>query len=481
MPRPVRRLIMCLLGVVAAIALPAGAAAAASPAALTEAQAQQVGTDAYVYGMSLMEFLRQQRQNTSVTVPNKLGDAPINQLGSDAKLATPNNAAFVAPNLDTLYTFGHLDLTNGPLVLHVPKVSGGRYYVFEFLDPYTNVFHYVGTRTTGNGPGNYAIVGPKFHGKLPAGLHRINSTYEDIWLAGRTQVYGPGDIPAVHKIQAAYKLIPLKAYEKVGLTYTSPKPHKIITTHTVATVPTGLAYFDALGTALAENPPPARDHAILAELKTAGIGPGLHPSRENLPAATLAGLTTAGTTSGAAQVTADRLTIGLASAKQHNGWYVAPSDIGNFGTDYPLRAVISVYGIAANIPAEALYPVGVLDSAGSSLSGTDSYVIHFNAGQLPPAKYFWSITVYNFDDYLTSNPINRYEISNRTPGVKYGPGHSLDIYISSTHPAGHESNWLPSPSSGQIVPIMRMYGPGKAALDGTYQYPSITALPSGTT
>ena len=51
MSRPIRRLIMCLLGVLAAIALPVGAAAAASPPALTEAQAQQVGTDAYVYGI----------------------------------------------------------------------------------------------------------------------------------------------------------------------------------------------------------------------------------------------------------------------------------------------------------------------------------------------------------------------------------------------------------------------------------------------
>ena len=125
MSRPIRRLIMCLFGVLAAIVLPVGAAAAASPPALTEAQAQHVGTDAYVYGISLMEYLRQQKQNTSVTVPNKLGDAPVNQLGSDATLATPNNAAFVAPNLDTLYTFGHLNLTKGPLVLHVPRISGG--------------------------------------------------------------------------------------------------------------------------------------------------------------------------------------------------------------------------------------------------------------------------------------------------------------------------------------------------------------------
>src|SRR5581483_2874568 len=99
MPPSVRRLITSLLGVItatAAVAATAGPALATTRPAtpLTEAQAQQVGTDAYTYGIALMEYLRQQQQNTSVTVPNKLGDAPVNQLGSDATLATPNNAAF---------------------------------------------------------------------------------------------------------------------------------------------------------------------------------------------------------------------------------------------------------------------------------------------------------------------------------------------------------------------------------------------------
>jgi hypothetical protein len=86
-----------------------------------------------------MEFLRQQQQNTSVTVPDNRADAPINQLGNDRTLASASNEAFVGPNLDTLYTFAHVDLSKGPLVLHVPAVSSRRYYSFEFLDPYTNV------------------------------------------------------------------------------------------------------------------------------------------------------------------------------------------------------------------------------------------------------------------------------------------------------------------------------------------------------
>jgi hypothetical protein len=57
--------------------------------------------------------------------------------------------------------------------------------------------------------------------------------------------------------------------------------------------------------------------------------------------------------------------------------------------------------------------------------------------------------------------------------VKYNRDGSLDIYVQSTPPAGHRSNWLPSPSSGQFEMTLRMYGPRASALRGTYRYPDI--------
>jgi hypothetical protein len=279
----------------------------------------------------------------------------------------------------------------------------------------------------------------------------------------------------VHSIQNGYKLIPLKSFEHSGLRYTAPKPKQIITTPTVATVPTGLAFLDDLGTAVAHNPPPARDAAILAELTTAGIGPGLHPSAEHLPAATIAGLQ-AGVAAGPAKVLSDRIGFVLTSAPKHHGWYVAPFDIGSFGTDYALRAVISVYGIAANIPAEAMYPVGALDNPGKPLTGTDDYIIHFTRGQLPPAKYFWSLTVYNTNTNLIANSINRYSLGSTSTGLEHNADGSLDIYLQSAPPTGHRSNWIPTPPSGPWEVIMRTYGPKRAALDDAYQYPAITNI-----
>jgi len=435
------------------------------------ATAQQVGADAYVYGIALMEFVRQERHQTSVTVPDDKSDAPINQFGSARNLADAKHQVIVQPNNDTLYTMGHLNLSGGPIVLHVPNVPNQRYYTIEFIDPYTNVFHYVGTRTTGDGAGNYAITGPRFKGRLPSGLRRISSAYDHVWLAGRTLVNGPSDLPAVHRVQDGYKLIPLKQFVRAGLSYRPPRPSRIVRVPTKTAEPTGIAFFDALGDALAQNPPPAADAEILGRLASVGIGPGRHPSAEHLPAAVLMGLTAAAD-QGPASILSLRLKIAAPSVLAHNGWYVAPSDVGSFGIDYALRAVVAIYGIAANRPAEAMYPVGAADDTHATLSGSHSYLIHFAPGGLPPARFFWSLTMYDSSFFLVPNPINRYEIGNRTRGVLYNADGSLDVYVQSAAPAGHESNWLPSPPGGFQV-TMRLYGPRPSALNGTYVYPVI--------
>jgi hypothetical protein len=462
---------------VSASAAAAGPAATRTAAATTPAQQQanadKVGLDAYDYGIPLMEFLRQAREQTSVTVPNSLSDAPVNQLGSARALANAHNQVIVQPNNDTLYTMGHLDLRAGALVLHVPALTGHRYYSFEFLDPYTNVFHYIGTRTTGDGAGTFVITGPSFHGQLPRGVHRIRSAYELAWVVGRTLVNGPSDLPAVHRIQDGYRLLPLTQYLAHGLSWTPPRPRRIVTKATKLTEPTGVAFFDALGTALADTPPPSRDRKILAELRTVGIGPGLHPSREHLSAAVLAGLTAAAD-SGPGQVLAMRLSIATKDALAHGGWFVPPADTGHYGTDYSFRAVVALNGIAANRPAEAIYIVGVADSSPAILNAAHNYVIHFAAGKLPPARYFWSLTMYDQNFFLVPNPINRYELASHTAGLKRNPDGSLDIYIGRTAPAGHQSNWLPTPASGRFEVTLRLYGPLPSALHGAYVYPPIT-------
>jgi hypothetical protein len=267
-------------------------------------------------------------------------------------------------------------------------------------------------------------------------------------------------------------VIPLRGYFARGLRWRPRRPRHVIRIARPVTVPTGLAFFGALGTALAQNPPPAADAPILRELKAVGIGPGLQPAREHLSAAVLSGLTQAGD-GGLAYVNSMRTIYAAQDAAEHHGWFVPFSDTAEFGTDYQWRAVVAVYGLAANRPAEAVYTIGILDQNDSELSGANRYVIHFPAGQLPPAKYFWSLTMYDAGFYLVPNAINRYSLGNRSAGLHRNPDGSLDIYVQHAPPAGHESNWLPAPASGMFEVTLRMYGPAANVLGDTYTYPQI--------
>jgi DNA sulfur modification protein DndE len=148
-------------------------------------------------------------------------------------------------------------------------------------------------------------------------------------------------------------------------------------------------------------------------------------------------------------------------------------DVGNYGTDYLMRAAIAKYGLFANSPEEAVYPVAFTDSQGQNLTGANKYVIHFDKGQTPPVNAFWSLTMYNNASYLADNPINRYAIGDRTPGLVYNEDGSLDIYIQHESPGkDRESNWLPAPED-EFNLTLRLYAPQDQILKGEYQYPPV--------
>jgi hypothetical protein len=70
-----------------------------------------------------------------------------------------------------------------------------------------------------------------------------------------------------------------------------------------------------------------------------------------------------------------------------------------------------------------------------------------------------------------ANPISRYSIGDRTPGLRRDSDGSLTIEIQHQQPAD-TSNWLPAPAA-PFRPLLRLYQPRAAILDGTYQIPPI--------
>ena len=76
--------------------------------------------------------------------------------------------------------------------------------------------------------------------------------------------------------------------------------------------------------------------------------------------------------------------------------------------------------------------------------------------------------------FLVANPIGRYSIGDRTPGLRTEDG-SLTIFMQKDEPESPDerTNWLPTPR-GDFRPILRMYEPQESVFDGSYELPPIT-------
>ncbi len=473
MPRMVTAL-LC-----AALCLGAAAPLAHADAQSDYDQGYALGSKAYEYGIPIVDTDRIFRTNTSVSKPDHAGDAPVNQFSHADALAKPENRDVVAPNHDTLYSIAWLDLKRQPQILHVPKMH--RFYVFELVSPWTENFRNIGTITGQQDGGDFAIVGPGFDGKLPRGVTKVKSPYNRVWMIGRTYIKDEADTKRVNKIQSKYGLQPLKTF---GTDYAPPviKPVDTTVDHPpIAGFGAGedpLAFYTALGKQMKKFPPPAADDPLLQELTAIGVGPGLDPATNtSLSADTLQGMRDA-VTQGPANVQAEIAKHYVADFALHNGYLIG--NIGNYGTDYTLRAMTDKVGVGALKPRIAIYAFTQTAYDLSPLTGSSRYVLHIPADHLPiPAKQFWSVTMYDANVFLVPNPLDRYLINNRSD-LHYNPDGSLDIYVQSNQPSDPQQtqNWLPSPSDGGgFRLIWRFYEPAEARagiLDGSgWQPPKV--------
>jgi hypothetical protein len=143
--------------------------------------------------------------------------------------------------------------------------------------------------------------------------------------------------------------------------------------------------------------------------------------------------------------------------------------------DYFDRALGVMVGIFGNVKNVSVYFATAKDDKGELLDGSKhNYELTFTKEQIPPAKNFWSMTMYKLPQrWLVDNPINRYSIGSATPGFKAAADGSITIHFSAKSPGKDKaSNWLPAPE-GPFWPILRTYGPDKSILDKTWKLPAI--------
>jgi hypothetical protein len=140
------------------------------------------------------------------------GPIPVNTLyaGSDTASSSASGSGLLATGAsDLLYLAGWLDLSKGPLILHVPDFSG-RYYSIQFTDPFDSAdFAYVGKRTTGSLAGDFLITGPGWQGSMPLGMKQISSPNNSVLVIGRALVDSENDAAAVYALTKQIQLTPL--------------------------------------------------------------------------------------------------------------------------------------------------------------------------------------------------------------------------------------------------------------------------------
>jgi hypothetical protein len=462
------RAVMLTLVLIALCGSHASAQQAAAPLSADEATA--IATDAYIYGYPLVTMEYTRRVLTNVAEPSAL-KAPMGQL---ARARAYPNAAFrdvTAPNADTLYTSGWLDLAKEPYVLSIPDAHG-RYYLFPMLDAWTTVFQVPGKRTTGTGPQTYAITGPGWSGTLPADVTEYKSPTDMVWILGRIYCTGtPEDYAAVHEMQDKITLVPLSSY---GKPYTPP-PATIDSNIDIKTAVRDqvnaldvTTYFNLMAQLMKDNPPTAEDGPMVASLAKIGIVPGqpfdltkLSPDAQNA----LKGIPK----DAAIKIMGHFKDVG----KKENGWTFF-TKTGIYGTDYLNRAFVTAIGLGANRPQDAVYPTSEVDADGKPYSGANKYVMHFDKGATPPVDGFWSLTMYDAGYFFVDNPLNRYTLSARNK-LKHNPDGSIDLYLQHENPGkARESNWLPAPADKFIL-MLRLYWPKEtppSILDATWTIPA---------
>ena len=308
---------------------------------ITPAEIKTIAEEGFIYGLPIVMNYGVMYEY-AVDKNSSQYKAPFNKLYNMRRVATPEDTAIVTPNSDTPYSLGFIDLRAEPMVISVPAIDKSRYYSVQLCDGNTFNYGYIGTRTTGPEAGDYMVAGPDWKGETPPGIKKVfTSSTQFSMVIFRTQLFNPGDMPNVIKIQNDYKMQPLSAFLKqpappAAPAINFPKINKeLVKTN----------FFEYLDFVLQFAPAGPEEKEIRAKL--ASIGKNLSPEQK-----AAVGL---GMKEGEAKVD-QYLSSG---AKDINGWKIGSlfGDRAFFHGDWLKRAAAAKGGIYGNDAVEAMYPL----------------------------------------------------------------------------------------------------------------------------
>jgi hypothetical protein len=285
-----------------------------------------------------------------------------------------------------------------------------------------------------------------WHGALPAGgvSQVIAAPGDDVWLIGRILVDdSPTDLQAVRALQSAMRMSRLDGTDAAMRVDTQLDARS-------AATPSSALYLATVDAALTRNPPPAGE-SLTWPLDPSAVG------------AVLPGVL-------------DELRTQEQPRELGNGWALPVAVRTSWGHDVLSRARVARNLIGALGIEEAMYPTAEVDETGRTLDGRHAYELRFAPAGVPKVDAFWSLTMYRRSDCLfVANPLDRYSIGDRTPGLRHDADGGLSIRIEATDPGpGH--NWLPAPVDEPFYLVLRLYQPQPEHVECRYVYPPLRRL-----
>ena len=428
-----------------------------------EQWAFSVGVQAYIWGLPIVKCWRDRLAKMQPSEP--ASGWLINRFRHVRELASADGAEFVNAATDFLYSTAVIDLSQGSVRLTAPPAKG-RWYRLQVLDAYMDTIANLGTRTFGEQLPPVILAKQGDAVAAAQDEHIVYSDSDFLYIVGRVAADNSrADLGLARELQD-------------GLQLRGPCPDVIPyapadatqTTTDAADCPPELAFFAELGQIMKYVPPKPTETGLRSVFGDIGLTVEGGFKHAGLPAPVCRGLRRA--IACAQEILEAKI---YEVGEFGNGWSLV-RDIGRYRDNYIVRALVSIHGIWANVPEEAMYFMAYTASDGEVLDGNKRYEIRFAAGALPPVEAFWSLSYYDSAGQLVKNAINRYTINSQYHQLTPNSDGSVSLFIGQQPPeASLANNWLPS-HDGQFNLNFRCYNAVQPLLSGDYWLPAIIEL-----